>query len=278
LAIELHDVWYVYPNGVEALRGVSLRIEEGEFVVIMGPNGAGKTTLVKTFNGLIKPTKGRVLVDGVDTRQATVAELARKVGLVFQNPDHQLFCETVEDEIAFALRNFGFDENEIKRRVDWALKAFGLEEYRDISPLALSGGEKKRVALASVLVWEPKYLVLDEPTLGQDYAQKERLRSLISRLLGERAVVMVTHDVEFVADMRPRPRIVLLAGGRVIAEGRAEDILTDPEQIDKARLVRPQVPEVLRNLRSLGVPVRTDVLGLLEARDIILSALGVGGR
>jgi len=274
LAIELEDVWFSYPNGVEALRGISLTIGEGEFVVIMGPNGAGKTTLVKTFNGLIKPTRGRVFVDGIDTKDATVAELSKKVGLVFQNPDHQLFCETVEEEIAFALKNFGFEEEEIEKRVDWALKTFGLEEYRDVSPLTLSGGEKKRVALASVLVWEPKYLVLDEPTLGQDYAQKERLRRLVRGLLGDRAVVMVTHDVEFVADMRPRPRLVLLSDGRLIADGRAEDILTDPRYIDMARLVRPQVPEVLRDLRSLGAPVRTDVLDVEEARDVILSALG----
>ena len=278
MAIELKDVWFSYPNGVEALRGISLTIREGEFVIVMGPNGAGKTTLVKTFNGLIKPTRGRVLVDGVDTKDATVAELSRKVGLVFQNPDHQLFCETVEEEIAFALRNFGFEEEEIRKRVDWALRAFGLEEYRDTSPLVLSGGEKKRVALASVLVWEPKYLVLDEPTLGQDYAQKERLRGLVRDLIGDRAVVMVTHDVEFVADMRPRPRIVLLSDGRLIADGRAEEILTDPECIDRARLVRPQVPEILRNIRSLGAPVRTDVLDVEEARDIILSILGARTR
>jgi len=276
LAIELEDVWFSYPNGVEALRGISLTIREGEFVIIMGPNGAGKTTLVKTFNGLIRPTRGRVLVDGVDTKEATVAELSRNVGLVFQNPDHQLFCETVEEEIAFALKNFGFEEDEIRRRVDWALKTFGLEEYRDVSPLVLSGGEKKRVALASVLVWEPKYLVLDEPTLGQDYAQKERLKELVRGLMGDRAVVMVTHDVEFVADMRPRPRLILLSGGRLIADGRAEDILTDPECIDRARLVRPQVPEIMRTLRSLGAPVRTDVLDVEEARDIILSILGAG--
>ena len=276
MAIELEDVWFSYPNGVEALRGISLTIREGEFVIIMGPNGAGKTTLVKTFNGLIRPTRGRVLVDGVDTKEATVAELSRNVGLVFQNPDHQLFCETVEEEIAFALKNFGFEEDEIRRRVDWALKTFGLEEYRDVSPLVLSGGEKKRVALASVLVWEPKYLVLDEPTLGQDYAQKERLKELVRGLIGDRAVVMVTHDVEFVADMRPRPRLILLSGGRLIADGRAEDILTDPECIDRARLVRPQVPEIMRTLRSLGAPVRTDVLDVEEARDIILSILGAG--
>ena len=275
MPIVLEDVWYTYPNGVDALRGVSLTIREGDFVVIMGPNGAGKTTLVKTFNGLIKPTRGRVLVDGTDTRQATVAELARKVGLVFQNPDHQLFCETVEDEIAFALRNFGFPEDEIRERVEWALRTFGLEEYRDVSPLALSGGEKKRVAIASVLVWEPKYLVLDEPTLGQDHAQKEVLRELISAILKKASVVMVTHDIEFVVDFRPRPRVVLMAGGRVIADGRAEDVLTDPALLKQACLLRPQVPEVLSNLRDLGFEIRTNVLDLLEARDLILSLAGV---
>jgi len=275
LPIVLEDVWYTYPNGVDALRGVSLTIREGDFVVIMGPNGAGKTTLVKTFNGLIKHTRGQVLVDGTDTRQATVAELARKVGLVFQNPDHQLFCETVEDEIAFALRNFGFPEDEIRERVDWALRTFGLEEYRDVSPLALSGGEKKRVAIASVLVWEPKYLVLDEPTLGQDHAQKEVLRELISAILKKASVVMVTHDIEFVVDFRPRPRVVLMAGGRVIADGRAEDVLTDPALLKQACLLRPQVPEVLSNLRDLGFEIRTNVLDLLEARDLILSLAGV---
>ena len=272
--IEVQDIWFTYPNGVEALRGISLTIGEGEFVVIMGPNGAGKTTLVKTFNGLLKPTRGRVLVDGVDTREATVAELARKVGLVFQNPDHQLFCETVEEEIAFALRNFGFDEEEISRRVDEVLRVFDLEEYRDTSPLTLSGGEKKRVALASVLVWDPKYLVLDEPTLGQDHAQKEKLRKLILDLLGERAVIMVTHDIEFVVDFKVEPRIILLANGKVIADGGARDVLTDPELINEARLLRPQVAEVLRLLRAHGLDVRTDILDVLEAKDAILRALG----
>ncbi len=271
MPIEIQDVWYTYPSGVEALRGVSLTVEDGDFLVIMGPNGAGKTTLLKTLNGLIKPTKGRVLVDGVDTRHATVAELSRKVGLVFQNPDHQLFCSTVEEEIAFALRNFGFDEEEIRERVDWALEFLGLEEYRDTSPLMLSGGEKKRVALASVLVWDPKYLVLDEPTLGQDYAQKEKLREIICGLLGQRSVIMVTHDIEFVVDFRPRPRVALMADGRIIAEGEAEEILTDPELLSRASLVRPQVPEVLFRLREEGLPVRTDILDLAEARDAIIS-------
>ena len=118
--IEVDNLFYRYPSGVEALRGVSLEIRRGEFLAIMGKNGAGKTTLVKHFNGLLKPTSGSVKVDGVDTRELSVAELSRKVGLVFQNPDHQLFCETVEEEISFALKNFGFDEETIEKRVEWA--------------------------------------------------------------------------------------------------------------------------------------------------------------
>ena len=147
--IEAQDIYFTYPNDVEALKGISLTIQNGEFVAIMGQNGAGKTTLVKHFNGLLKPTKGKVLIDEVDTTKVSVATLARNVGFVFQNPDHQLFSETVEDEIAFALKNFGFKENVTKRRVTWALNLLGLTQYRKTSPFMLSGGERKRVALAS---------------------------------------------------------------------------------------------------------------------------------
>ena len=128
--IVMEDVYFTYPSGVEALRGINLKIEDGEFVAIMGQNGAGKTTLVKHINGLLKPTKGRVLIDGVETTKVSVATLARKVGLVFQNPDHQLFSETVEEEISFALKNFGYDEKTIKERVNWALNLLDLNEYR----------------------------------------------------------------------------------------------------------------------------------------------------
>ncbi|MEM3440310.1 MAG: ABC transporter ATP-binding protein, partial [Candidatus Bathyarchaeia archaeon] len=177
--IEVEGLVFRYPNGFEALRGVDLRIGDGEFVAIMGENGAGKTTLVKHFNGLLKPTGGRVLIDGLDTKGASVAELSRSVGLVFQNPDRQLFSETVRDEVAFALRNFGFSDEIIDKRVKRILRLLDLSEYADTSPFLLSGGERKRVALASVLVWDPKHVVLDEPTIGQDYLQKERLRNLI---------------------------------------------------------------------------------------------------
>lgn len=132
--IEVKDVHYTFLNGVEALKGVSITIRDGEFVAIMGQNGAGKTTLVKHFNGLLKPTKGEIIVDGVNTRETSVAKLARNVGFVFQNPDHQLFSESVEEEIAFGLRNFGFEEELTKKRVDWALNLLDLMQYRQTSP------------------------------------------------------------------------------------------------------------------------------------------------
>jgi len=265
--IEVRNVYFTYPNGVEALKGVSLHIDRGEFVAIMGQNGAGKTTLVKHFNGLLKPTRGEVLVDGVNTKEVSVATLARKVGYVFQNPDHQLFCETVEKEIAFALKNFGFDEELIKKRIDWALNLLGLSQYRESSPFMLSGGERKRLALASVLAWDPEAIILDEPTIGQDYAQKEKLRQFILQLRAQgKTVVIVTHDVEFVADCSPR--VVLMANGRIVADGRAEEILTNPRLLAEASVIPPQVTQIFMELEHLGFS--REVVDLYEAREIII--------
>src|SRR4030066_432922 len=153
--IEVEEVHFTYPNGVEALKSVSLIVNNGEFIAIMGQNGAGKTTLVKHFNGLLKPSKGMVRVDGVETKKTSVATLARNAGFVFQNPDHQLFSETVEEEIAFGLKNFGFEQETIQKQVAWALNLLSLEQYQKTSPFMLSGGERKRVALAAGLAWEP---------------------------------------------------------------------------------------------------------------------------
>ncbi|MCX6642079.1 MAG: energy-coupling factor transporter ATPase, partial [Candidatus Bathyarchaeota archaeon] len=166
--IQINDLFFSYPSGVEAIKGVTLNISNGEYVAIMGENGAGKTTLVKHLNGLLKPKHGKIIIDGTDVSKVSVATLARKVGLVFQNPDDQLFAEDVEEELSFALRNFGFKNDVIKDRVEWALNLLDIGRYRKSSPFTLSGGERKRVALASVLAWNPNVLVLDEPTIGQD--------------------------------------------------------------------------------------------------------------
>jgi energy-coupling factor transport system ATP-binding protein len=268
--IEVENVYFTYPNGVEALKGVSLTIQNGEFVAIMGQNGAGKTTLVKHFNGLLKPTKGKVLVDKVETTKVSVATLARNVGFVFQNPDHQLFSETVEEEITFALRNFGFKENIIKRRVTWALNLLGLAQYRKTSPFMLSGGERKRVALASVLAWNPKILILDEPTIGQDYQQKEKLRQFILQMKTQRkTTIIVTHDVEFVAECDPR--VLLMQDGRIVADGEARKVLTNLEVLTQASIVPPQVAQIFLQLPSLELP--KNVIDIYEAQKILLNIL-----
>ena len=267
--IEALDVHYSYPNKVEALKGVSLTIKDGEFVAIMGQNGAGKSTFVKHFNGLLKPSVGTVKVNNVETTKTSVAKLARNVGFVFQNPDHQLFSETVEDEVAFALKNFGFEKEVIEKRIDWALNLLSLTQYRKTSPFLLSGGERKRVALASVLAWDPETLVLDEPTIGQDHEQKEKLRQFILQMQTQgKTVVAVTHDVEFVAECNPR--VVLMKEGKIVADGIGNDILTDPVLLEQASIVLPQIAQVFTKLSVLGLP--KNIIDIYEAKQIILKA------
>lgn len=268
--IEVDGISYSYPSGVEALRDVSIKIHQGEFVAIMGENGAGKTTLVKHFNGLLKPQKGRVVVDGVDVSKVSVASLARKVGLVFQNPDDQLFSESVEEEISFALRNFGFEDEVIVKRVEWALNLLDIERYRESSPFILSGGERKRTALASVLAWDPEVFVLDEPTIGQDYAQKERLRHFLMQLRSQgKTPIIVTHDVEFVAECRPR--IVLMSDGKIISDGPTNRIMTDMDALKRASVSPPEITKLFSKLTKYGFP--PNVVEVEEAADLLYRRL-----
>jgi energy-coupling factor transport system ATP-binding protein len=268
--IEVENVHFSYPNGVEALKGVSLVIKDGEFVAIMGQNGAGKTTLIKHFNGLLKPSEGAVRVDGVETTKTSVAALSRNAGFVFQNPDHQLFSETVEEEIEFALKNFGFEVEIREKRISWALNLLGLVQYRKTSPFVLSGGERKRVALASVLAWNPNMLILDEPTIGQDYQQKEKLRQFIVQMQTQgKTVVIVTHDVEFVAECNPR--VVLIKEGNVVADGEGREILTNLEVLAQSSIVLPQIAQVFMKLTPLGLP--KNVIDVYEAKELVLKAV-----
>jgi energy-coupling factor transport system ATP-binding protein len=268
--IAVENVTFNYPGGPEVLHNLNLRINDGEFVAIMGENGAGKTTLVKMFNGLLKPVQGRVLVDGVETREKSVAQLSRNVGLIFQNPDHQLFAETVSEELAFSLRNFGFKEEVIQRQVTNLLTALDLERYATSSPFVLSGGERKRVALAAILVWDPKHVIMDEPTIGQDYLQKDRLRNFIMQLESqEKTVVIVTHDVEFVAECKPR--VILLSKGRVIADGPAVEILTNRHLIDQSSLVMPQIASLMNRLKELEAP--PGIIDAYSAREFLKNRL-----
>jgi len=267
--IVVQDVRFKYPSGVEAIKGLSLTVKEGEFIAIMGQNGAGKTTLVKHINGLLKPTSGTIVVNGVETTKTTIATLSKSVGFVFQNPDHQLFSETVEEEIAFALKNFGFDKATIEKQVTWALNLLSLEQYRKTSPFMLSGGERKRVALASVLAWDPEILILDEPTIGQDHEQKEKLRQFILQLQSQgKTIVIVTHDVEFVAECNPR--VILMKEGKIVADGEGKEILTNTAALAESSIVLPQIAQIFTQLEHLGFP--KDVIDIYEAKALLLKA------
>jgi energy-coupling factor transport system ATP-binding protein len=273
-AILVEDVYFSY-EGLPALKGVTLTVRTGEVLAIMGENGAGKTTLIKHFVGLLKPERGRVLVFGVDTREASVAQLARRVGVVFQNPDHQLFAESVEGEILFTLRNMGYPPDEARAICERVLKLFELDRYRGRSPYSLSVGERKRLAIAAVVSYNPDVLVLDEPTAGQDFFNKSKISRLIFGLKRQgKGVVVVTHDVEFAAQVADR--VALMVDGRVIREGPAGEVLTDAEALKRARLTMPQIPAAAALLEAEGLklpskpllpgPLYLELLDLLNHR------------
>lgn len=258
--IEVKKLWHAYPGGCVALKGINLNIYEGEFVAIMGRNASGKTTLVKHINGLLKPTRGEVTVSGIGTGEATIAELARKVGFVFQNPNDHLFADTVEEEIAFTLRNFGFNDEETAMRVDEMLERFNLQEYRRQYPRSLSGGEKQRVALASVIAAHPRILILDEPTRGMEYRLKKELMAFLKEYRGQGgAVILVTHDVETVAEHADK--VMLLSEGRIVVYGGKREVLSG------ALLFSPQINRLVQAFEGYGVP--GDILTADEALEIL---------
>lgn len=269
--IELRSVSFTYPGGVRAVDGVDLEVREGEVVAVMGGNGAGKTTLLKLMVGLLRPSAGSVTVDGLDTRNTPLSRIARLVGYVPQIADSLFFLQTVEDEMMYALRNFGVENGH--ERVMELLRAFGLEGTEKRSPFTLSGGQKKRLSIAVVLAWEPKYVLLDEPTLGQDRAGRDVMLEIVRKLSGRgRALVIATHDVEFVSELSSR--VVLMGGGRVLADGRAEDVLTDEELLAKARVLPPQSVVISSRLERFGVRRTPSVSELHEQLRTVLSSAG----
>jgi energy-coupling factor transport system ATP-binding protein len=230
----------------------------------MGENGAGKTTLVKHINGLLKPTRGTVFVDGVDTQSTSTATLARKVGFVFQNADHQLFADTLEGEVAFALRNLGFPDDEVKARVSRYLERFDLTRYKDQSPFLLSGGERKRLALASVLCVEPTIIILDEPTQAQDAKQKLKLAQLIDSFRrSDSIILLVTHDVEFAVQVVDR--LLILSEGRLLADGSPRQVLGNPDLLLRARLLPPQITQLAHKLADKLPTFPRDIIAVEEA-------------
>ena len=265
------------PLATPALTDVSLTIDAGEVVGVIGATGSGKSTLVQHFNGLLRPTTGRVLLDGVDVngRGTDRRRLRQQVGLLFQYPEQQLFEETVFADVAFGPRNLGLSEEEVRARVHQALEQVGLPPARfaSRSPFDLSGGEMRRAAIAGVLAMEPRMLILDEPTAGLDPQGRREILAHVGRLHSARGltIVLITHSMDAVAQLCKR--LVVLDGGRLVADGPTRAIFADPASLAALGLGVPQMTLLARRLRERGVPVRPDVLTVEEARAAILEAL-----
>lgn len=270
-AIEIRNLSHHYEPLHPAVHSVTLSLRRGAWVAITGQNGAGKTTLVKHMNGLLKPTTGSVIVNGIDTREATVAELARHVGYVFQNPDHQIFCATCREEIAFGPRNLGEPEDVIRARTDEALAWFGLEPWANYPPALMSYGQRRLVALASVLAMHPQILILDEPTVGLDAVSADGLLSIVRQLHRQgRTIVLVTHDMALAAQYAEE--MLVMAQGRVVLQGATRQVLAQPEILRQADLEPPQITALCQSLAHLGLP--RDVLTVSEAAAALLTRLG----
>ena len=266
---------YVTAEGVApiVLDGVSLSIEEGSFVAVLGHNGSGKSTLAKHFNSILLPTGGKVYVDGMDTAdEARLLAIRRTVGMVFQNPDNQIVANVVEEDVAFAPENLGVPPEEIRRRVDDALKAVGMYEFREHAPHLLSGGQKQRIAIAGVIAMQPRCIVLDEPTAMLDPIGRADVLRTIKELNRQRGVtvVLITHHMDEAAQA---DRLVVMTKGRVIADGTPKEIFQDVEGLKAVGLTVPETTQLLWELRQEGVDVPLDALSDEECAQALKELL-----
>ncbi|MBI2000194.1 MAG: ATP-binding cassette domain-containing protein [candidate division NC10 bacterium] len=251
--LDVEDLTHRYPDGTEALAGVSCAIRRGEFVAILGQNGSGKTTLVKHFNGILTPTAGDIRLSGQSLRGQSLARLSRHVGLVFQNPDHQIFAERIRDEVAFGPRLQGLSENEVSRRVEEALEAVGLSDAGDLDPFILTKGSRQRVAVASTLATKPELIILDEPTTGLDHRELLGMMALIQRLnQAGHTILIVTHAMAVAATYVRR--VILMQDGRIVREGPTREIFGNESGLFDLGLTPPPVVQVANRL---GVPALT---------------------
>lgn len=253
--IETRDLCYSYPHSVKALEGINFIAPRKARIAVIGSNGAGKSTLFKHFNGIFKPTSGSILIRGEPITKQNIREVRKFVGIVFQNADDQIFSPTVEQDVAFGPTNLGLDEETIHHRVHEALKIVGIEHLAERVPHHLSGGEKKRVAIAGVIAMEPEVLVLDEPTAGLDPQGVHDLVGFINSLSTKygMTVVFSTHDVGLVAEVSDY--IYVMNKGRFVAEGSVEEIFVQPDMLRSMRLDVPVLPKLLRALQNNDIPV-----------------------
>lgn len=274
--IKLNNVTFEYQNDdihYEVLKDFSLSFEKGTFNVILGHNGSGKSTLAKLLNGLIKPISGEVIVEGMSTNEEKFDfDIKKTVGLVFQNPDNQLVSSVVEEDVAFGPENIGMEPAEIRIRVDAALKAVDMYEYREKATHKLSGGQKQRVAIAGVIAFEPKCLVLDEPTAMLDPKGRKEIIDTIIKLNREKGItiVLITH---FMEEAEQADRVLVMADGKILSDGTPRAVFSDIDTIKSAGLTVPQTTELLANLSALGLNTDKTIISAEACAQNIISLL-----
>ncbi len=262
----------------EVLKGVSLKVKKGEFVAVLGHNGSGKSTLAKCFNAINIPESGTVTVNGMDTKDdSRLLDIRKSAGMVFQNPDNQIVATIVEEDVAFALENLGVEPEEIRRRVDEALKTVDMYEYRMHAPHKLSGGQKQRVAIAGIIAMEPECILLDEPTAMLDPRGRSEVMETIKKLNKEKGttIVLITHYMEEAAQAK---RVVVIDGGEVMLDGTPKEIFSQVETMKNLGLDVPQVTELVWRLRKDGYDLPADIITedeCVEALDRLLAQRGV---
>ena len=272
--IEAHDVTYRYDGSVvNVLDRVSLTIHHGDFIALIGQNGAGKTTLAKTFNGLFKPTTGDLLVDGRNTRTTGLAQLARIVGYVYQNPDHQIFAKSVREEIAFGPRNLGMSKSEVNDAVAHALELVEMTHEANSYPFVLGRGQRQKLAVASVIAMGSPVMVVDEPTTGLDLRGAMNIMNLLRRWnAGGRTIIVITHDMDIVAEYANRS--IVMTKGRIIADGNTRSILTNEAILTEAHLALPRITKIAQMIApEHNFPA--DILTVQEFRAVLNKRLFV---
>ena len=262
---------YTYPDGTHALKNINMEIYKGQKVAIMGPNGAGKSTLFSHFNGLTEPTSGHVEVDGkaIKYDRDTLLEVRQKVGIVFQDPNDQLFAPTVKEDVAFGPMNLGLDYEEVERRVDEALTMVGMEQYMDKTPHHLSGGQQKRVAIAGIIAMMPEKMILDEPSAGLDPEGVEKVLDILNNLNKEgMSIVISSHDIEMVNEFAEK--ILVLNEGEILESGDKNEIFSNKELLKTAHLKAPITTEILYTLKEKGYNVDTTKISIDEVVEEII--------
>ena len=275
--IETKDLTFTYPApegevNEPALRGVSVQIEKGSFTVVLGHNGSGKSTFAKHLNAVLLPSGGAVYVEGMDTRdEALLLEVRRRTGMVFQNPDNQIVANVVEEDVAFGPENLGVPTEEIRRRVDDALAAVGMEQFAHHAPHLLSGGQKQRIAIAGVIAMEPECIVLDEATAMLDPAGRQEVIDTVTRLNRERGitVVLITHHM---AEAVQAHRVIVMNDGQVAMDGTPEQVFVQVDRLHELGLAAPDTVELLHGLRRAGLDVTLNGLTVEDCADTICRA------